>query len=185
MWDEMAKGLTTLVHAGWVDILTFIILVFGILSGFKSGFVSQVICLASTVVGIRLAYGSAPMVAELITPLYPESYNVRIVMSFVGIYISVIIVCRIIVALWRNVKEGTTVGVMDAIGGAMFSFIRVIFIAAIAIYMLSLLPFKGVKQPVCASLLYKYTCPITKEAWKKVPQLKTYISNSQRPEVDI
>lgn len=154
----------------WVDVIVIIALVSGVLKGVRLGLVTQVLVTVSALVGLKLALENCLALRDLLTPYVPFSQSARLVVAFVAIYAVVMVACRIVVGLWRNLTEESAVSWLDSVGGGILSGLRVLVVSAVCLQLISLAPMLPAES-VRESLTSELTGPATQAVWRMLPEL--------------
>lgn len=140
-----------------VDIVLLILAAFGAWSGYKEGFLMEVISLLGLILGIFLGFklmGEGMIILE-------ERFNVDQstlpYLSFIVIFVCVVLLVRLLGSLIRQSLDKSFLGSVDqALGGALGVF-RTLFMISVVLWILDSLKLTPRDEWVEGSWLYPFT----------------------------
>ncbi len=113
--------------------LLLLILVAGVISGLRKGFIHQIVSIAALIAGAYLAYCLFPIVSEILCEYVnwsPATLNViSFSITFLGIYLLITLVGIIV----RKIISSAFGGWLDRLLGVLFSTTKVVLILGILI----------------------------------------------------
>jgi membrane protein required for colicin V production len=114
----------------WLDIVIIVLLVIGIFSGLKTGFIKSLFSLAGLVLGIALAGRYYTSLAGFLTFLPNET--IANIAAFIIIFVVVLIIAAILGTVFTKQVSTLLLGWLNRLLGAVFSlFLGAFFIASI------------------------------------------------------
>ncbi len=116
-------------------ILLVMILVWGVFTGIRKGFIFQITALLSLVLGTYLAYCFAPALGTAIAPYVDWQCNVLNIISFIIIFIAVFSVLYFTGFIIRKMMSAVVGPGIDKILGAVFSTLKTVLILGLLIQM--------------------------------------------------
>lgn len=116
-------------------ILLVMILVWGVFTGIRKGFVFQITALLSLVLGTYLAYCFASALGAIIAPHVDWSCNVLNIISFIIIFIAVFSALYLVGFIIRKMMSAVVGPGIDKILGVLFSTFKIVLILGLAIQM--------------------------------------------------
>lgn len=157
-----------------MDILIFIILLFGFIQGFRKGFIHAVFSLIGTLLGLILALKSATLVAEWLFSGTNTSGRWAILISFVIVFLAVVISVRLLAGLAEGVAKLLLLGLVNRLAGAV---LQVFITAVIVSSFLHLLVMTGMLGTVTLtnSWFYPRLAPLAPKLFGWLGQLMPFL----------
>lgn len=125
-----------------VDILLILILLGGIVVGYRKGLLKQLASLVSWIVAIILCYRFGDQVQDIFLTIVPSatdwplsSITVKTV-SLAFAFLLVTLVIRLVMRLSKKVLKASKMGFVDRIGGALLFLFKYAFLLSIALNLL-------------------------------------------------
>ncbi len=106
-----------------VDILILVILLFGVLSGFRRGFIMEIALILGAVVALAVAKLEYPIVRHLLVLVAPKSPWVTVI-SYLIVFL---VIWGVIITLARIVRKAARLlllGFADRLGGAVIGLLQ-------------------------------------------------------------
>lgn len=155
-----------------IDIIILILLAWGAFRGFTQGFILQVVTFIALIIGVWASISFSDNMSEFLTKNMDITGKYLPVLSFVLIFILVIIIAHLIGMLLTRFIEITSLGWLNRIGGIAFGVLKMAFIVSVLLTIQNRMKEKihiiSEKQ-IQSSLLYK---PVSNLAPAVFPHLK-------------
>ena len=143
-----------------IDLIFVTLVVLMIIHGYVRGFIKELFSWAALVVAVLGAVFFHPRLADLIrSSIMPEVRYVPEVLAFVGIFLAVLLICKIVEQILKNVITGAKLGSLDKILGAVFGFVEGIAITALVLFVLSVQPLFDVTRLINDSIFAQILLP--------------------------
>ena len=143
-----------------IDIIFIVLIVLMIIHGYVRGFITELFSWAAIVVAVLAAVFLHPPGAALIRErLMPNVRYVPELLSFVGVFIVAIILCKFLERILKNVVSGANLGSLDKILGAAFGLIEGGAITALILFVLSVQPLFDVSNILRDSVFAQLLLP--------------------------
>jgi len=158
----------------WLDIIIVVGLIVNVIISLKRGLIKELFSVLGIILGIVLAskfYQEVNWFSGLI-----KNPAIADVISFVLIFLIVVIIVNLIGMLLRKIFKWSALGLLDHLGGFIFGFIKGIMITGIILFLLAKFPLtSGVinKSPIASAIL-RFTTDIVTLIWNK-PEVVDYI----------
>ncbi|MBE9488531.1 MAG: CvpA family protein [Bacteroidetes bacterium] len=107
-----------------LDIIILILLLIDAVVGYRKGLVQMVLYLASVFVAIYVAKSFSMVTLGILNLDSPYANNIAVVVTFIATLIAVMLLARL---LSRLIK-GIGLGVLDGLGGSLFSIARTVLV---------------------------------------------------------
>ncbi|MHB1948222.1 MAG: CvpA family protein [Gammaproteobacteria bacterium] len=146
-------------NLNWVDFVVIGICVLSTLAGLMRGFVRELFSLITWIAALFIAamfatqlataFTNSPQVQSAITGSSSATGSVSMVsigISFIIIFIAVLIIGKILSFLITSAVEGVGIGIINRLLGGIFGFARGVVIVIIAMFLVGLTPFAS--EPV-------------------------------------
>lgn len=155
-----------------LDIIILIILAWGAFRGFTQGFILQVVTFIALIIGIWASIRFSDSMADLLTKSFDITGKYLPVLSFIMIFVLVVVIAHLIGMLLTRFFEMATLGWLNRLGGIAFGILKYAFIISVLLTVqyrirdkMQIIPQKQVE----GSLLYK---PVSGIAPAVFPHLK-------------
>lgn len=162
-----------------IDIIILIILGWGAYRGFTQGFVLQIVTFIALIIGIWAAVKFSDAMAGFLTRTMDITGKYLPVLSFILIFILVIVIAHLIGMLLTRFLELTSLGWLNRLGGILFGILKMAFIVSVVLTLqnrmkekIKIIPDKQVQT----SFLYK---PVASIAPAIFPHLKLLALNKK------
>lgn len=155
-----------------IDIIILIILAWGAFRGFTQGFILQVVTFIALIVGIWASIRFSDVMAGFLTKNLDITGKYLPVLSFILIFILVIIIAHLIGMLLTRIFELTALGGLNRLGGIAFGMLKMAFIASVLLTLQNRMKEKIQvisENQIETSLLYK---PVASIAPAVFPHIK-------------
>lgn len=119
-----------------VDIVILVVLVCGLITGFKKGFFNQLASLAGLIVGLVVAWMFYPKVAEMLAPYLGGSGTICTVVSFVAIWLVAFIIISIIVKGVGKAMDAVHLGFLNRLLGGALGIAKYVLLLCIVVWAL-------------------------------------------------
>lgn len=129
VWQQIA-------NLNWFDYATIVVILFSTLISLVRGFVKELISLVTWVVGFWLAFRFSGFLAKVLTD-YISSQPIRVIVSFVAIFIVILIFGAIANFLISLILVKTGLSGTDRIIGMIFGFARGVLLIGVIILLLA------------------------------------------------
>jgi len=141
----------------WLDIVLALLLLGGIVSGFKNGIIGEVATLAALIFGIWGAVKFSWWTAELLLDWGVKSDYMHII-SFIVTFVIIVVVIQILARFLSKLLESLALGFVNRLAGMAVGIIKAALIVSVILVVIDSLDEKGmiIKEPVREeSLLYE------------------------------
>ena len=155
-----------------IDIIILIILAWGAFRGFTKGFILQIITFIALIIGIWAALKFSDVMAEFLTRSMDITGKYLPVLSFILIFVLVIVVAHLIGMLLTRIFELVALGWLNRLGGIVFGILKMAFIVSVVLTLQNRMKEKVKiisEKQVQTSILYK---PVASIAPAVFPHLK-------------
>jgi len=143
-----------------VDIVILILAAFGAWSGFREGFLMEVISLLGMVIGIFLGFKLMGEVMILLDDRFDIDRSTLPYISFIVIFIVVVLLVRLLGSLVKNSIDKSFLGSVDqALGGGLGA-LRTLFTLSVVLWILDSLKMSPREEWVEGSWLYPFTAQL-------------------------
>ena len=145
-----------------IDLIFAILLGLLIIRGYVRGFITELLSWAGLVLGILAAVFFHPAGAAYIRTKTMEDVRfVPEILAFIGIFLIVMLVSKILKRMLKDVVTGSNLGKLDKILGAAFGFAEGIAAASLVLFVLSVLQpiFTGLKPLIDDSIFAQILLP--------------------------
>ncbi|NLG84862.1 MAG: CvpA family protein, partial [Firmicutes bacterium] len=112
----------------WFDVASLALLGFFIVTGYRRGFVSQLVGMAGIVVALVLAFSYFDRVGDLLSRILPLDDQMAGILGFVLVVILINLALTLLVRIWRAATKSSGLSLLDSIGGAFFGGLKSLFI---------------------------------------------------------
>lgn len=165
-----------------IDIIILIILAWGAYRGFTQGFILQIVTFIALIIGIWAAIKFSDVMAAFLTRSMDITGKYLPVLSFILIFVLVVVIAHLIGLLLTRFFELTALGWLNRVGGIAFGILKMAFIVSVILTLQNRMKEKikiiSEKQ-VQTSFLYK---PISSLAPAVFPHLKLLAINKRTEE---
>jgi membrane protein required for colicin V production len=103
-----------------LDVIYILLLVFAIIRGFRRGLIVGVFSFVAIIVGLAAAIKLSAVVAGYIAPAVKVSDKWLPVLSFIAVFIVVVILIRLGANLLQKAAEASSLGWVNRLGGILF-----------------------------------------------------------------
>ena len=141
----------------WLDIVLGLLLLSGIISGFKNGIIGEIASLAALVLGIWGSIKFSWWTAEMITDLGVKSDYMHII-SFIVTFIIIVVLIHILASFLKKLLESMALGFVNRLAGMAVGIIKAALIVSVILVVINALDdeWRVIKEPVREeSLLYE------------------------------
>lgn len=135
-----------------IDILILVILLFGILSGFRRGFIMEVALILGAVVALAIAKLEYPVVRHLLALVAPKSAWLTVI-SYLIVFL---VIWGVIVTLARVVRKAAhllLLGFADRLGGAVIGLLQGALVVELLLYLGRRVPYHALHHAILQSKL--------------------------------
>ena len=115
----------------YIDIIMGLILLFAAISGFRKGFISELVSLAALILGIWGAVEFSYITTDFIEKNFNVNNNYLNIISFVVTFIIIVILVHIVGSSVNKLIEVAMLGFLNKIAGFVFGIIRSALILSI------------------------------------------------------
>lgn len=115
----------------YLDIILLILLLLSAINGFKNGFVEELAGLVALVIGIWAAIQFSAVVGGYLTETLNLDGKYVNILSFIGIFIFVIILINIIGAIISNLVKAVKLNFINRLAGLLFGLLKGILILSV------------------------------------------------------
>lgn len=119
-----------------VDIILIIILVAGAINGFIKGFFVEFASVAAIVLGVLCAMLFSPSLIRELHGLVSWSTATIKVISYLVIFVSVVVVVHVIANLLEKSVRAVALGSLSRVAGAIFGVVKTAFILSLLMYVI-------------------------------------------------
>lgn len=161
----------------WIDIVIIVPLIWALWSGYRNGIIHQVGVLAGLIVGIALAY----FLGEAVVSWMNVTNPVGRIVTYIAIAGAVLLIVVIVARTISGAFNAAGLGILDQLGGALLSVVKVGIIVSVLLCCFQWLNNKKEivsQQTLDSSLLYRpmvgitsYAFPYLDLAREKIDQL--------------
>lgn len=123
-----------------IDIIILIILALFCIKGFFRGFILEIFTLIGLLLAYVIALREMNTMAVLISNLLHLPTPITNMLSFVSIFLLVVLVCRLLAGAIRKFTRWTFIGWIDRGGGTLFGLFKGALIASLIALLFSLVP---------------------------------------------
>lgn len=116
-----------------VDIIFSLILLIGIISGYRQGFVSQIVSIIGLVLGYVIAKGIYLKVSDQFMSQYIENNSVSSVVSFFSIWLIVIILTALLGSVLSGILDKISLGWLNRFIGSLIGAFKYIFLLSLVV----------------------------------------------------
>jgi membrane protein required for colicin V production len=144
-----------------IDIVFFLLIVLLIIHGYVKGFVGELFSWAPIILAVYVAFFLCPQGAAFIRTHAME--NVRVVpeiLAFLAVFLSIMFLVRILEHILKDVVEGTNLGAVDKMLGAVFGLAEGIALTALVLFVFMVQPIFDASGLTGDSLFAQYLLPI-------------------------
>jgi len=143
-----------------IDIILSILLLIGLVSGFRRGLVLEIISLISLLIGIIGAIKLQTYGVDLLTP-YAEGFEGAIpVIVFILIFILLVFAIRTVGRVIKSVMDKTIFGALDNYLGAIFGLLKWAFMISVLIMFYEYFGGKFKYSTIGESIIFPYVVMI-------------------------
>lgn len=155
-----------------LDIIILILLAWGAFRGFTQGFILQVVTFIALIIGVWASIAFSDNMSGFLTKNMDITGKYLPVLSFVLIFVLVVVIAHLIGMLLTRFIEITSLGWLNRLGGVAFGILKMAFIVSVLLTIQNRMKEKihiiSEKQ-IQTSLLYK---PVSSLAPAVFPHLK-------------
>ena len=138
-----------------IDVTILVIVGFFCIKGFFKGLIMEVFTLVGLLLAYVIAIREMSTLAYLINSIVNLPLLVSTPLSFFLIFISVVLLCRLLAGALRKLIRWTLLGWLDRGGGAMFGVFKGALVTSLLILLISLIPVsRGIENEEDNSLLF-------------------------------
>ncbi len=162
-----------------LDIIILIILAWGAYRGFTQGFILQVVTFIALIIGIWASIHFSDVMAEFLTKHLDITGKYLPVLSFVLIFVLVVVIAHLIGMLLTRIFELVALGWLNRLGGIAFGILKMAFIVSVILTIQNRLKEKVhviSENQINNSILYK---PVSSIAPSVFPHLKVLALNTR------
>ena len=120
-----------------VDIILIVLLVGAAINGFVKGFFVELASIASLILGIWAAVEFTGLVQHWLSKYLNWSYDAMRLISFILIFVFVVIVVHLIATLTEKFVEAIALSIFSRLAGAVFGVLKAAFILSILMIIVS------------------------------------------------
>ncbi|MHC1706487.1 MAG: CvpA family protein [Bacteroidales bacterium] len=167
----------------YIDLILGIPLAWAIYRGFKKGLILELAMLIGLIVGLYAGLHFSKVAAEMISSNFHIQGEWLPVVSFIVVFILVLLGVYIMGKLMEKTVEALMMGILNKVGGAIFSVLKMALILSFILFMLNgLAPDKSIfpREQQQKSFLYK---PILSFANFLMPKINTGKIKETLPEI--
>ena len=161
------------------DIILLLLLLFGAWSGYRKGFLMALFSLAAVILGILGGFKLMDVGISFLKKELDISSTILPYISFLGIFLVILIVVKIIGNVLHSMIDDTFLGKADKFMGAALGIARYIFILSVLLWICTALsvtlPDKWTKESVFMPYIVKMAPLISSQFSKIMPIFKELI----------
>lgn len=133
----------------WLDIVLALLLLGGIVSGFKNGIIGEVASLAALILGIWGSVKFSWWTAELLIDWGVKSDYIHII-SFIVTFVIIVVVIQIMAKFLNKLLDTLALGFVNRLAGMAVGIIKAALIISVILVVIDSLDEKGmiIKEPV-------------------------------------
>ncbi len=114
-----------------LDIIILILLAWGAFRGFTQGFILQVVTFIALIIGVWASIAFSDNMSEFLTKNMDITGKYLPVLSFVLIFVLVVVIAHLIGMLLTRFIEITSLGWLNRLGGVAFGILKMAFIVSV------------------------------------------------------
>ena len=122
----------------WIDLVIGILLIGGVISGFKNGFFGEIATLVGLVLGIWGSIRFSWWTADMLTDLGIESEYMHII-SFVVTFVLIIILVQLLAKFMNKLLESMALGFVNKIAGMAVGIVKGALIISVILFVINTL----------------------------------------------
>lgn len=116
-----------------VDIIFLLILALGIISGYRQGFVSQIVSIIGLVLGYVIARELYLKVSDQFVSQYIENTDISSVVSFFAIWLIIIILTGVFGTILSGILDKISLGWLNRFIGSLIGALKYIFLLSLVV----------------------------------------------------
>lgn len=122
-----------------IDILILLLIAAGMVKGYMSGFIRQLLSIAGLIVGLFAANALYMPLAGELCPAVTESRTLAQVLAFIGIWIAVPLLFALGASILTRLLEAVSLGWLNRSLGCAFGALKMLLVVMLAIWVLGII----------------------------------------------
>jgi membrane protein required for colicin V production len=158
-----------------LDIILIVLLVWGLVKGYRRGMIVEILGLLGLVAAIGCGFALLKFGVDLAKPYAEETGQFLPYLVFVGIFVLVLVVIGLIGRLIRESIKHTFLGSFDSLAGSIIGVFKAVFIVSLLFWIVAV---TGIGMPdgfTDNTYLYPYVADIAPATIKVVSQFSPYM----------
>ena len=144
-----------------LDLILLVPLIVGAFSGFREGFLHELFSILAFIIGLLAAFKLFHVGVELLRDNFQLQGEWLPMISFVAIFILVMILTRAIGKVLKNIVHATPLGAVDKLAGALLSVFKWALGVSVVLWILDTFGFSLPEEWTRDSLLFPYLRPMS------------------------
>ncbi|HNO65819.1 MAG TPA: CvpA family protein [Tepidiformaceae bacterium] len=161
----------------WLDVVLVAAIGFSTWSGFRNGFIRELVSIAAVILAIPVAGIFYDDMFPKVEPIV-DNENLAALISFVSILLGVVIGGQVVAHLLKRTAEILNLGVLDRLAGAAFGFLKAVFLAQALLLALVTFPNPDIRSSVDGS-------PVASELIATAPPIKAFLPQAFEEGLDL
>ena len=120
----------------WLDIIIFLVLIGGVVSGYKNGFVGELASLAGLILGIWGAVKFGGWTAGLLENM-GLSFSLMPVVAFLITFLIITIIMQIVAGLVNNLLESISLNWINKLAGIVAGLVKAVLFSSVILLVIS------------------------------------------------
>lgn len=139
----------------WLDIVIALMLLGGVISGFKNGIIGEVASLAALVLGIWGAVKFSWWTAGMLSDFGIHSEYMHLI-SFIVTFVAIVVIIHILAQFLSKLVESLALGFLNRLAGMVFGIAKAALIISVILVVIETLDENGkvIKEPVREESLF-------------------------------
>ncbi|HEX5169821.1 MAG TPA: CvpA family protein [Cyclobacteriaceae bacterium] len=160
----------------WLDLIIGVVIVFGAISGYREGFLMEIISLLAIFLGVLAGFKFLGMAMVFLDSRFDISQSVLPFIAFAGVFAIIVILVSLLGRLIKASIGKSFLGSLDQGMGALVGMAKVIFMISVALWIFDSLDLNLFDQAVSnsklASMLAEIAPGVTSWVGKMIPFFK-------------
>ncbi len=137
-------------NVNWLDLVLLAVIGFSTFSGYRNGFIRELVSIASVILAIPLAGIFYDDMFPKVEPIVRNAQFAAL-LSFVAILAGVIIGGQVAAHMLKRTAEILNLGVLDRLAGGAFGFLKAVFIVQVLLIALVTFPRPDLREEIDGS----------------------------------
>lgn len=143
-WPLLCEPFATV---NWLDVVLVIAIGFATWNGFRNGFIRELVSIAAVILAIPVAGVFYDDMFPKVLPIV-DNRNLAALISFIAIFLGVIIGGQVAAHLLKRTAELLNLGVLDRLAGGTFGFLKAVFITQALLIALVTFPSPDLRKSI-------------------------------------